>query len=281
MTYKDKIAHMFDWSMDAPMYSSLIIIAILMILATVVGIRFHIANKRKEYLERPHGLVFAADWYCSFCQKFVKTNMGEGFENMAGYFMALFAYLFIAFNWGLTGLPTVIDWLAAPLSLSIIMFTLIQVTALRYQHFHYFHRYIEPFAVFLPINLITMWSPIISTCIRMFGNCIAGTIIIGLVQWALGKASGMIFGSLTLMAEANYVPVWDTNQSYVWTQIWIAPIFMGVLNVYFSLFSGFVQTTVFGFLNALWIAQEKPETPPSQLPSREEDRGSTPLAAKA
>jgi F-type H+-transporting ATPase subunit a len=279
MTYEDKIAHMFDWSMDAPMYSSLIIIAILIVLSCIVGIRATIAYKKKEYLETPKGIMFFADWYTSFCQKFVNNTMGEGFEDMTGYFMCLFAYLFIAFNWGLTGMPSVIDWLAGPLSLSIIMFVLIQVTALKYQHWHYFHRYIEPFVVFLPINLITMWSPIISTAVRMFGNCIAGTIIIGLVQWALGKCSGLLFGTLTTLAQANYVPLWDTNQNYVWTQVFLAPFAMGVLNIYFSLFSAFVQTMVFGFLNALWMAQEKPETPPSQLPERNASLDK-PLAAK-
>src|SRR5574344_1687856 len=196
MTYEDKIAHMFDWSMDAPMYSSLIIIAILIVLSCIVGIRATIAYKKKEYLETPKGIMFFADWYTSFCQKFVNNTMGEGFEDMTGYFMCLFAYLFIAFNWGLTGMPSVIDWLAAPLTLSIIMFVMIQVTAVRYNHWHYFHRYIEPIALFLPINLITMWTPIVSTSMRMFGNCLSGNIILGLVQWALGKTSMAIFASI-------------------------------------------------------------------------------------
>jgi F-type H+-transporting ATPase subunit a len=260
MTYKDKIAHMFDWSMDASLYSSLLIMLIILVLACIVGIWARIALKKKDYLKRPKGLLMMGEWYCEFCDKFTANYMGEGFENFGGYFMTLMAYLFIAFIWGLSGLPTVIDWLAGPLSLSIIMFTIIQFTAIKYTHFHYFHRYIEPFAIFLPVNLITMWSPIISTAIRMFGNCLAGTIIIGLVQWALGNVSGSIFGSLTTLAQANYFPVWDVNHSYVWTQIFIAPLAMGVLNIYFSLFSGFIQTTVFVFLNALWIAQERPLT---------------------
>jgi F-type H+-transporting ATPase subunit a len=252
MTYQDKIAHMFDWNMDASMYSSLIIMLIILILALIVGIKARIALKKKEYLERPHGILFLADAYVEFCMNFAKDKMGDSFEDMGGYFMTLFAYLFVAFNWGLTGLPSVIDWLAAPLSLSIIMFTLIQFTALRYQHWGYFHRYIEPFVVFLPINLVTMWTPIVSTCMRMFGNCLSGTIIIGLLQWALGRLSQNILASWGAVSAASIPP-------YTWASVFLAPIPMGILNLYFSLFSGFVQTTVFSTLTALWIAQEKPE----------------------
>jgi F-type H+-transporting ATPase subunit a len=252
MTYQDKINSMFDWKMDASMYSSLIIIAILLVIALIVGIRARIALKKKEYLERPHGIMFLADLYVEFCVNFASDKMGETFADMGGYFMTLFAYLFIAFNWGLTGMPSVIDWLAAPLSLSIIMFTLIQFTALRYQHWGYFHRYIEPFAVFLPINLVTMWTPIVSTCMRMFGNCLSGTIIIGLLQWALGRLSQNILAMVGATSAASLPP-------YTWASIFLAPIPMGILNLYFSLFSGFVQTTVFSTLTALWIAQEKPE----------------------
>lgn len=260
VTVDDKIEHMFDWNMDGPMYSSLIVMAIILCLAIFVGIRAKIAYARKDYLKRPKGIVMYAEWFEEFCERFVHDNMGEtGFEGWTAYFMALFAYLFVAFIWGLTGMPSIIDWLAAPLSLSIIMFVLIQFTAIRYQHFHYFHRYIEPFAVFLPVNLITMWSPIISTAMRLFGNCLSGTIIIGLVQWALGKLSGNLFGSMTVLAMNNYVPFWDVSQSYVWTQIFLAPIPMGILNLYFSLFSGGVQTLVFATLNALWISAEKPD----------------------
>jgi F-type H+-transporting ATPase subunit a len=268
VSYEDKIAHMFDWSIDAPLYSSLIIMAIILVFAIIVGIEARVALKKKSYLERPHGLLMYGEWFEEWTEGFVKNNMGPGSEMMTGYFMVLIPYLFIAFNWGLTGLPTVIDWLAAPLSLSIIMFILIQATALHYQKLHYFHRYIEPFAIFLPINLVTMWTPIISTSMRMFGNCLAGTIIIGLVQWALGLASGALFGSLTAAAQATYFPVWDVTHNYVWTQTFLAPIPMGILNLYFSLFSGFVQTTVFVYLNALWMAQEKPADEP--LPAREE-----------
>jgi F-type H+-transporting ATPase subunit a len=255
-TYQDKIAHMFDWSMDAPLYSSLLVMLILLILGIVIGVWATIAYKKKEYLKRPKGILFLAEEYEGFCEKFTLDDMGSSSLSWAGFFWTLFAYLFIAFNWGLTGLPTIIDWLAAPLSLSLVMFLLVQVTALRFQHFHYFHRYIEPFKIWFPINLITMWSPIISTTVRMFGNCLAGTIVIGLVQWTLSLASNSLLSFFHVSSTLGPSVYW--NQFPYWSGIFFAPFAMGVLNLYFSLFSGFVQTVVFGSLTALWIAQERP-----------------------
>lgn len=42
-------------------------------------------------------------------------------------------------------------------------------------------------------------------------------------------------------------------------QIILGPILIGVFNLYFGLFSGFIQTLVFSSLNAVWISQEMPE----------------------
>lgn len=262
MTFEERISHMLDWEMDAPLYSSLLVMLIVLILGIIVGFLARRGLKKKTYLERPKGLLYLAELYTGYIEKFVEDNMGEENKAWSGYIFTLFIYLIVAFNISLLGLPSVIDWLAAPLSLSVIMFVLIQATAIRHQHFGYFHRYIEPIFVFLPINLVTMWSPIISTTMRLVGNCLAGTVIIGLVQWALSEASGAIFnlmGGLTDLAHANYVPFWDVDQGTVWTQIFLAPIPMGILNLYFSLFSSVVQTLVFASLNALWIAQEIPE----------------------
>lgn len=272
MTFNEKISHMFDWEIDAQVYVSLILIAILLVFAIACGIAFTIALKKKKYLERPKGLLFIGEWWYEFSNKFVHSTMGHHAEGMTGYFMALFPYLFIAFNISLLGVPSIIDYIGVTLSLSLIMFVMIQVIAIKYQKFHYFHRYIEPFVFWFPINLITMWTPIISTCMRMFGNALSGTIMTGIIQWALGNFSGMMFGSLKSAALANYWPSWDITHSYVWTDIFLAPIPIGILNIYFSLFSAYVQTTVFTTLSALWMAQERPsdEEFEAKLATREE-----------
>lgn len=272
MTFEEKIAHMFDWEIDGPVYVSLILILIMLIFAIVCGIVFTIARKKEKYKERPKGILFIGEWWYEFCNKFVHNTMGHHAEGMTGYFMTLIPYLFIAFNISLLGVPSIIDYIGVTLSLSLIMFVMIQVTALRFQKWHYFHRYIEPIVIWLPINLVTMWTPIISTCMRMFGNALSGTVMTGIVQWALGNASGAMFGEIRNLALASYWPTWDISQATVWTDIFLAPIPIGILNLYFSLFSAYVQTTVFATLSALWMAQERPsdEEIEAKLPTRSE-----------
>lgn len=222
--------------------SSLIVMSLVAIFAIVVGIQ----AKLSDPLKAPKGPLKAAEMFVEWLEKWVVDTMGIApGSNWAGYFMGLFSYLFVSFIWGITGMHSIIDVMLIPLSLAIVMFILIQATGLRYQHGRYFHRYIEPLVIWLPINLITMWSPIISTTLRMFGNCIAGSIILTLVDWALQGVSMQIFSS---MGD--------------WGRVWLSPIPIAVLNLYFSLFSGYIQTLVFCSLNAAWIGQEIPQAEP-------------------
>ena len=175
-SFNDKVESMFHWdgwaSIDAPLVSSLFVMAILAVIGIVVGIRARIALKRKEYLQKPKGIMFFAELYYNMCNNFASSNMGETHVSWGGYFWTLFAYLFIGFNISLFGLPSLVDWLACPLCLAIIMFAIIQFQGLKYSKLGYFHRYVEPIFVFLPVNLITMWAPIVSTTMRTSGSAI-------------------------------------------------------------------------------------------------------------
>lgn len=234
--------HIFDFEISPALYASLIIMLILLIVAIIVGIM----AKVQDPLKPSKGLLFWAEMVFEKMEKWTNEMMGPGFDYFIGYFIALAGYLFLAFIWSITGMPSVIDNLFIPLSLAIVMFVLLHATAIRYQHWSYFKRYTDPIPIFLPINLITMWTPIISTTLRMFGNGLSGFVIVGLVQWALQNASGALF-----------------SVSGQWGEAWLAPIPMGILNLYFALFSGYIQTTVFVSLNAVWFANERPELPMS------------------
>ena len=269
MTFEERIASMMDWNLDANLYSSLLCMLLVLLLGGIVGYKAHKALKEGSLEKAEHGVLLMGTWLLEGIEGFSAERMGEEYgRKWEPYLFGLTCYLFVAFNWGLLGLPTIVDWIAAPLSLALVMFVLIQYQGIRTNRWGYFHRYVEPIKIWLPINLITCWTPIISTTMRMLGNCLAGTVIIALVQWALGAASGGLLdlvGGLTTSAHLNYQPFWDQNQSYVWTEIFLAPFAMGVLNLYFSLFSGYVQTLVFVNLNALWIGAEVPQ-PEEEIP---------------
>jgi len=94
---------------------------------------------------------------------------------------------------------------------------------------------------------------------RLFGNCLSGTILVGLVQWALSSASSGIFDALGVVGTIGTSSFWNNPG---WTSVFLAPFPVGILNSYFSLFSGFIQTLVFASLSAIWISQEMPAASP-------------------
>lgn len=219
---------------------ALIIIGILIILAIIVGI----LAKCADPLKRPKGLLKVVEWCVEKLDAFTQDIMGPGFENFGGLLLGIIPFLFLSFTIGIVGLPTPMNNLAVPLSLALVTFCLIHYTSMRYTKWRYFKRYIDPFPFFLPINLLSMWAPLLSMTLRMFGNGIVGWVLMSLVNSVLEGLSTSIFGGIIAGGASG---------------VFLVPIITPVLHAYFDLFSGFVQTMVFVFLTVLFIAQERPE----------------------
>lgn len=222
-------------------WSSLILVGVICLICLYVAIRARFADP----LKKPKGILFLAEVGVNFFDNLVESIMGKRYRGFGGFIMAIAVYLFMAFIWGLTGLPSPIVYLATPLSLGLVTFVLIHANAVRFQKFKYFKRYIEPIPVFLPINLISMWAPLLSLTMRLFGNALAGWTVMTLI-YAVFKGMGN--------AVINFV-----DGSVLNTGGFIAPIVTPVLHAYFDLFSGLIQTTVFLFLSMIFISNEGPE----------------------
>ena len=82
---------------------------------------------------------------------------------------------------------------------------------------------IDPFPLFLPINLLSMWAPLLSLSFRLFGNAVAGWVLMEVMYTALKELSNAIFG----------------------LPFFVAPFITPALHAYFDIFSGFIQTLVF------------------------------------
>jgi F-type H+-transporting ATPase subunit a len=133
--------------------------------------------------------------------------------------------------------------LSVPLSLGLSTFILIHATAVKYNKIRYFKRYVEPLPFFLPVNLISMWAPLLSLTLRLFGNALSGFVIMNIVYYALQNLSAMVFAAIE--APLN--------------EVFIAPFVAWILHLYFDLFSGFIQTTVFLSLTTIYVGQETPD----------------------
>ena len=212
---------------------------VLIILFIIVGIKAKLADP----LKRPKGLLLIAEMCVEKLDNFVKETMGKGFDNFGGFLLGLIPTLFLSFIIGIIGLPTPMTNLAVPFTFALVTFVLIHATSVRYTKLKYFKRFVDPIPVFLPMNLLSMWAPLLSMTLRMFGNAVVGWVLLGLLNTGLENLSATLF---------SFVPAGPNS-------IFLVPILTPLLHDYFDLFSGFVQTMVFVFLTALFIAQERPE----------------------
>ena len=207
--------------------SSLILVGIIILLCIYISIRAHFANP----LKKPRGILFLAEVGVTFFDNLVESVMGKRFRNFGGFIMAVGVYLFMAFIWGLTGLPSPIVYLATPLSLGLVTFVLIHATSVRYTGIRYFKRYVEPI-------------PLLSLTMRLFGNALAGWTIMTLIYSAVGGLGNAV---CDMMGQTAYLGTF------------ITPIVTPILHAYFDLFSGLIQTAVFLFLSMIFISNEGPE----------------------
>ena len=224
--------------------SSLIIVGIICLLSIYVGIRARFADP----LKKPKGILFLVEVGVNFFDGLVESLMGKNYRGFGGFMMAIATYLFISFIWGLTGLPSPVVYLATPLSLGLVTFVCIHANAIRFNKFRYFKRYIEPLPFFLPVNLISMWAPLLSLTMRLFGNALAGWTVMTLIYSVLGGAGNTL---ITFVVDG-------VEQNLTFGSV-ITPFITPALHAYFDLFSGLIQTVVFLFLSMIFIANEGPE----------------------
>ena len=230
----------FKTTVAPEVISSIIVMMIIAILAIIIGIQAHF----QDPLKKPKGLLLIAEIGVKFFDNFVEGLIGNKLPGFGGIVMCAAAYLFISFIFGLTGLPSPVTYMAIPLCLGLTAFMCIHIVSARFTKWKYFKRYVEPFPVFLPINMISMWAPVLSLTLRLFGNAVAGMTLMSLLYTFLGSLGPTLF---EIAGESMHVGGV------------IAPVITSVLHAYFDLFSGLIQTTVFISLMTILTGQEIPE----------------------
>ena len=233
-----KIIHYFAETAKPELLASLIVMFIIAVLAIVLGCAIKKADPKKA----PKGLAFVAETVVSFTDNQIKDNLGTVYHKFTPYLVFLYMYVPLAFVIGLFGLPSPMTYFTIPLCLGLVTWLGIQISAIYYQRLDYLKGFTSPLPtwmpVFVPINILSKFSPLLSLSMRLFGNAISGYILMFLVYWATGMASEAVLG----IAGPNIFGVI------------IAP----VLHAYFDAFSAFIQTTIFTTLTMLLIATEVP-----------------------
>src|SRR5574344_109530 len=227
----------------APNLETIICLSLCLIFA-ILFIIVGIIAKHADETKAPKGLLFLADWAVEKIDGFTAENMGEGFENFGGILLPIILFCFTNLVIGITGLPTPMAYLPVPLSLGLTTFLMIHITSIRYTKWKYFKRYVDPIPLFLPVNLLSMWAPLLSLTLRLFGNALSGYVLMNIVYYSLESLSTMIFGT--------FIPG-------DWSGIFIAPLIAPILHLYFDLFSALIQTMIFISLTTIFIGQEIPD----------------------
>jgi len=248
ITVAERLSEIFTFKFVPQTFIALLIMLVILIFSIIIGVKV----KKAKFTDKPRGLLLIGLLYYQAMEKFTLSIMSYKYRGFTKYMMVICPYLFICFTIGLTGLPSPVVYLATPLALALTTFGFVHGTAIRENKWGYFKRYVEPFPVFLPINLISMWAPTLALTFRLFGNAVSGYCIMNLVYYGLEGLSDVFFGS----AFSGAIGI---------QSIWIAPLVTPFLHLYFDLFSGFIQTLVFSMLTLIFVAQEQSEEDENQV----------------
>ncbi|MCR5153832.1 MAG: F0F1 ATP synthase subunit A [Lachnospiraceae bacterium] len=201
---------------------SLVIVMLVIIAFAVIANR---VIKKADPNEVPGTFLNIIEMAVEAVDSLTKSNMGEKGYKFSNYIGTLFLFLITANLSGLFGLrPPTADY-GTTLGLALITFILIHYNGFKYEKFGHITKLFQP-VLLTPINIIGELATPMSMSLRLFGNILSGTVMMGL-----------IYGLLPMLL-----------------QVFIWPLF-GVLHGYFDVFSGLIQSYVFCMLTMVFIAQ--------------------------
>ncbi len=201
-----------------------IAIVLVMLTLMIFAVFANRAIKKADPTKAPGAFLNVIELRVEKVDGLVKTNMGETHGlKFANYIGTLFAFLILANLSGLLGLrPPTADY-GTTFALAIITFVLIHYNGFKYQKFGHITGLFQPIPLLFPINLIGEIATPLSLSLRLFGNIMSGTVMLGLIYGLIPK---------------------------VLTLVWPA-----ALHGYFDMFSGAIQTYVFCMLTMVFISQ--------------------------
>lgn len=191
-------------------------------------------------LSKPTGIVLLIIMYAQMIDNMVKSKTNEKVAKyLTPYIMTVAAYIFLSNISGLFSIETPTSNYSVTLALAAITCVLIEVFSFAARGPKgYLKSWMEPFAPFLVMNIMSKLSTLLSLSLRLFGNILSGSILMTVIYSMLGNISKAI----PFIGEFNIVGVI------------VAP----VLHFYFDLFSGVMQSFIFITLTVSFIGKELP-----------------------
>ena len=199
------------------------VVVCLAVLAMILVLRHEIM---KDY-DEPNTIQNIAELMVETLDGMVESSMGKHAPRYRNYVEMLMIFILFSNISGLFGLrPPTADF-ATTFGLALVTFVMIEYAWIRYNGISFIKDLFQPFPIFFPVNVISEFATAVSMSLRLFGNVLSGTIMLGL--W------------YALMPWFTKVGV---------------PAF---LHAYFDLFSGAIQTYVFGMLTMTFVTDKYPD----------------------
>lgn len=195
----------------------IIVSLVLIIFALAVNMKI----KKVKPTDTPGMLQNIAELGVSAADNMVVGIMGKESKRFRNYICVLMMFLLFANISGLFGLrPPTADY-GVTLPLGIITFLMIHFCGIKKNGAGHFTALFKPTPILFPINLIGEVAVPLSLSLRLFGNVLSGTVMMGLIYGLLSP-----------------------------------PVTTGIpaaLHVYFDIFSGCIQAYVFCMLTMVYI----------------------------
>ena len=203
-----------------------VIVAAAMIVFAIVATR----NMKRN----PKGLQAVAELIVEFTYNFVKNTMGKHNIGFAPYIGTLFFFLLICNALGLIGQRAATADMNFTFAMGILVFFLIQYNSIKSKGIlGYFKEFADPYPFMIPIKIIEELVFPVSLSFRIFGNILAGFIIVELYMHLMESLSEKAHLPIPLLQAVTPLPV----------------------NAFFDVFEPFLQAFVFSILTMSFIAK--------------------------
>lgn len=221
---------------QASVYSIIIVTFVIALLLVYV-------NKKLvafDPLSKPKGVVLIVMMAAQMVDNLVKDKTNERVAKyLSPYILTLVVYIFMSNIAGLFSLECPTSNLSVTLALALVTCVLIEYYSIKERGLKgYAKSWFEPMAVFVIVNILSKISTLLSLSLRLFGNIVAGSVLMQVIYQMLQMISNLIPG-LGVLNPVGII---------------VAP----VLHAYFDLFAGAMQTYVFIVLSISFIGKELP-----------------------
>lgn len=216
----------YDLELQQSLINWLILCVLFAFFFVWAGKRFEKADVRKA----PSGILLICEMVVDLCKSILSDNLKDQTKRFLPFLGTVIMLMSVSNLLGLLGLQPPTSNVSVNIALAIMMFLTIQYQAIRKNGLKARMKELaQPLWVMTPLNIIGEFALPISLSMRLFGNILAGTIIMMLVY--------TVFQILMPFGPILYV---------------VIPF----LHMYFDIFSGLLQTYIFFTLTSFFLSEQ-------------------------